>query len=537
VPVVYPFFIAVITILHIVAGNPGQAQFSDALMPMLISLGFTLVAFLVLRLILKNWEAAGLIVGLFLVLFFTYGYIFAYLRGVAKAAVKVPGLIILTIVFAAALTLGVFLIVKYKTRLRTVMRTSSGKTLKVMAIAYLAGLLLIFLFGYVISGITLGALQAHLMFFTFCAVMVVGTYLIVKYKDRLRNPTLFLNVMSGALLVLVLVNVFMSGSHGGPNIKVDEVRQAANNKAVTTPDPATLPDIYYIILDSYGSESFLSSHYGYDNSGFVRWLEDRGFYVARDSQSNYNQTYWSLASSLNLNYVDPQILRKGDNATLRKMIEDNSLMRFLKSKGYRFAFFGSSYPLTQRNRYADFTLGSGWANSEFTRTLLSTTAVRYFTPAHTTRKAVLNAFSNIPRARNEVDGPLFLFAHIEPPHAPYLFDRNGKPLKQTDDEDKMYVEQLMFVNKKVETLVDRILAESKRPPVIIVQGDHSPKQSGKTRQTEILNVYHLPVGANLLYPSITPVNSFRVVLNSVFGTDFKLLQDHSYEGYPEQSSP
>jgi len=533
VPVVYPFLIAVITILHIVAGNPGQVQFSDALLPMLIILGFTLVAFVVLRLVVKNWEASGLIVGLFLVLFLTYGSVFTWVRGGAKAAVKVPGVIILTVVVALALTAVVFLILKYKSRLRDMLRAPGGKTLKIMAIAYLAGLVLIFLFGYVIAGVTLGALQAHLMFFTFCMIMVVGTYLIIKYKDRLRNPTLVLNVVSGALLVLVIFNIFMSGSHGGPAIKADEVRQAANKKVVSTTNPANLPDIYYIILDSYGSEGLLRRDYGYDNRKFIRWLEDRGFYVAHESQSNYNQTYWSLASSLNLNYVDPKVLREANQATLRQMIEDNSLMRFLKSKGYKFAFFGSSYPLTERNRYADFTQGSGWVNSEFMRTFLSTTAVRYFTPLRTTRKAVLNAFANIPKVKGESDAPLFLFAHMEPPHTPYLFDRNGNPLKQTKDQDKMYLEQLLFVNKKVEVMVDQILSESKRPPIIIVQGDHSPKQGVKSRKTEILNAYLLPGGAKLLYPTITPVNSFRVVLNSLFGTDFKLLKDQSWEGYPD----
>ena len=45
----------------------------------------------------------------------------------------------------------------------------------------------------------------------------------------------------------------------------------------------------------------------------------------------------------------------------------------------------------------------------------------------------------------------------------------------------------------------------------------------------ILNAYYFPDGiyANL-YPSITPVNSFRVVLDQFFGTQLGLLEDHSY---------
>jgi hypothetical protein len=45
----------------------------------------------------------------------------------------------------------------------------------------------------------------------------------------------------------------------------------------------------------------------------------------------------------------------------------------------------------------------------------------------------------------------------------------------------------------------------------------------------ILNAYYLPgTGQAGLYPSITPVNSFRVVFNAYFGTDLPILPDRSY---------
>jgi hypothetical protein len=45
----------------------------------------------------------------------------------------------------------------------------------------------------------------------------------------------------------------------------------------------------------------------------------------------------------------------------------------------------------------------------------------------------------------------------------------------------------------------------------------------------ILNAYYFPQGdGGGLYPSITPVNSFRVVFNRLFQTEFELLEDESY---------
>jgi hypothetical protein len=44
-----------------------------------------------------------------------------------------------------------------------------------------------------------------------------------------------------------------------------------------------------------------------------------------------------------------------------------------------------------------------------------------------------------------------------------------------------------------------------------------------------LIAYYFPNGgARVLYPTITPVNTFRLVLNTYFGQKFPLLPDASY---------
>ena len=90
----------------------------------------------------------------------------------------------------------------------------------------------------------------------------------------------------------------------------------------------------------------------------------------------------------------------------------------------------------------------------------------------------------------------------------------------------------------MEKAIDAILEKSKTPPVIIIQGDHgpgsgldwkSPERSCLWERTSIFNAYYLPDGgSSLLYPSITPVNSLRVVLNTYFKAGLPLLPDHTY---------
>jgi hypothetical protein len=146
-----------------------------------------------------------------------------------------------------------------------------------------------------------------------------------------------------------------------------------------------------------------------------------------------------------------------------------------------------------------------------------------------------------------------IFAHIISPHPPFVFDARGRPVVprqgySLNDGDEFrgtldeylvgYAMQVQFVNQKLEQVIDAILANSPTPPVIILQGDHgpgshlnwsSPEQSCLWERASILNAYYLPGGGESgLYPSISPVNTFRVVLNAYFGANLPLLPDLTY---------
>ena len=67
------------------------------------------------------------------------------------------------------------------------------------------------------------------------------------------------------------------------------------------------------------------------------------------------------------------------------------------------------------------------------------------------------------------------------------------------------------------------------PPIIVIQADHGPLGGEITSdgaRMSIFNAYYLPDGGDqLLYPSISPVNTFRVIFNHYFGGEFALLED------------
>lgn len=143
----------------------------------------------------------------------------------------------------------------------------------------------------------------------------------------------------------------------------------------------------------------------------------------------------------------------------------------------------------------------------------------------------------------QLPGPKFVFAHVETPHGPYVFDEDGT-FQQEDAYyrgeyysaindsygDMGYIKQIEFMNSRLESMIEKILRESKTPPIIVIQGDHSIEEFGTIEdRMKILYAIYLPDGNySAFYSSITPVNTFRNVLNECFGTDYTLLEDHSY---------
>jgi hypothetical protein len=329
--------------------------------------------------------------------------------------------------------------------------------------------------------------------------------------------------------------------------------------------PDGRPDVYYVILDGYAGVDTLRELYGYDNRPFLSELKARGFFVADQSRSNYSMTPLSIASSTNMDYVNvvaAPLGRRGSRELdpMISLIENGRVMRELKDRGYKFVHLRSGYSVTARNRFADWDVDcGGW--DEFGRVLAGTTALAPFgvfrVIERQTRRRILCSFEALAQIPRRIAGPRFVFAHLVLPEPPLLFGRNGEAVEpETSDADEqwkqkpLYVDQLIFASRRVLAAIDSILEESEAPPIIVLQSDHGSASGGYRwlyaregppptgnepgidvffrERTEILNAYLLPGGAPELYPSISPVNSFRVVFNRFFGEHYPLLEDRTF---------
>ncbi len=396
-------------------------------------------------------------------------------------------------------------------------------------------------------------------------LVVLGAclFFVARARGRLEGLNGFLNVVA---LALVGISAFSIGSyfaktrlawHGGTGGQVELPEAVAPS--------SELPDIYYIILDGYARADVLKRFFGYDNSEFLDRLKSRGFFIASESHSNYSQTCLSLASSLNYSYINFLADRLGtdsdDLAPLYDLLWNNAVARFLRRSGYRFVAFSSGWYCTDMKN-ADIYLAPKVSLTEFHNTLIATTPIALLMERLPTRSQfdihrdrlmfIFDGLANMP----DHDFPVFVFAHIIAPHPPFVFGANGEPVEwpkgnffcgdgnmlvDTEEEraeyKKGYVAQLTYINAMVEKTVDAILARSRRPVVIVLQGDHgsglflnweSVEKTNIYERMSILNAYRLPGGNEGLYDSITPVNTFRVIFNRYLGTNMQLLDDRSY---------
>jgi len=428
-----------------------------------------------------------------------------------------------------------------------------------------------------------GALPA---FVVWSALLAASALAVARVKpDRsLAGVTRFLNLTSVIALAFPLVSLLggRGSAQPGPASQPDAELPLDLPLPDAPPLPADAPDIYLIVTDQYTGSELLRENFGYDNRPFERALDSLGFVTPARPRANYMMTTLSLASMLNWTLLDALADSLGrdhrDEEPLHRLIESNRAVRLLRGLGYRFVFVPTSFPATVANRWADVTLEPpALVGARLVDRWLEPTPVGALLEWHCRRtrcKAtgfpyeiesadrVEWKFDQLARlARADEQAPRFVFAHLLMPHAPYQFDADCRrrepwwPMGEAllDPETAAaYLAQVGCLNRRLLEVASAIRAHSRRPPVILIQGDHgfgrivrdrvgrsvlAPAELDPAQVRERLSVfaaYYLPpapsdpASALVPYDSITPVNLLPLVLNRYLGTAIPLQPDASW---------
>ena len=482
--ILYPFLFAIYPVSQLFAHNIEEAPATTVIRPLLLSLLGTVLLYVLLNLIIRDRYKTALITTMLLGFFFSYGHIYDYLENAS-------------------------------------------------------------LFGFMFG-------RHRFIFPLWILVFGIGIWWAARRKKSFQPLTTPLNVIAALLLLFPLAQI---GVYSIKSYQYTAVNQAtaAEIDSLQLSESQPSPDIYYIILDAYSRDDILKKFYQVDNTQFLSQLSQMGFYIARCSQSNYAQTQLSLASSLNFNFLDAlgREYTRGNTsrAGLSNYIQHSELRQALERLGYTTIAFDTGYDATRILDAHPYLSGSKDEGiNDFENLFVRTTLARLFSEGATLlnlppdweardqahRQRILYTLDTLPTIP-DIPGKKLVFAHMVIPHWPHVFGPNGEPVHEHTDSVTGYRNQVLFINKQIIPVVRAILAKSKTPPIIIIQGDHGSVIESPLRRMSILNAYYLPYnGAQNLYQSISPVNTFRVILNTYFGGKFELLKDISYYSVYDQ---
>ncbi|MCH7588853.1 MAG: hypothetical protein IIC78_12600 [Chloroflexi bacterium] len=375
---------------------------------------------------------------------------------------------------------------------------------------------------------------------------LAGLWIIKKKRHFSTRISYFLNITALIALIIPLYQIVVAELYVILPRDTEEtsiqVYEATNKQ---------LPDIYWIILDAYTREDILRNHYDYDNSKFIDGLRTLGFYVASCSQSNYANTRLSLTSSLNLDYIEE---RYQFVAALPPW-KNSTVIQNLSEAGYSIMAFDSGFALNP-TLGADILIrqeknsGSGssflgrvnefeaaFINTTFATFLIQQTSrlthdssldieITQFFYHYEGINFILEEMKNLPL----YDSPKFVMVHIISPHEPFIFTPSGEfvPDPEALTSKPGYSDQIAFLNSRILPALETIIKNSATPPIILLQGDHGAPGDNPVTRMPILYAYYSAEPNESFYPSISPVNSFRLIFNEIFNTSYPLLEDISY---------
>lgn len=399
---------------------------------------------------------------------------------------------------------------------------------------------------------------------TWAALGLVGAALVLRVSCATVRAATAAFTVAGAALVAINVVPIVPLAVG--QLAIGPADDPASQDEV--PAPGSGRSIFYLVFDRYAGEPALEAIYGFDNRPFLEELERRGFVVASEATANYLKTAHSLASTLAMEYLDTEALAaeasSPDDWTplYRALQGSHAVERFLHERGYSYVHLGVRRGATYMNTSADRTFLYG-GHTEFAAVLMDTTLLAALENLGGDEPGGLggiygnatlyqfNVLEQLATARS--DRPRFVFAHFLLPHPPYVFNADGSWVTSEQASARsgaqQYLEQLQYVNARVLGLLDILLeGPADERPIVLIQSDEGPFPDRYARDEEgfawleatdeellqkfsILAAYHVPELAGreqLVYPEITPVNSFRLIFSEAFGADLPLLEDRNY---------
>jgi len=274
--------------------------------------------------------------------------------------------------------------------------------------------------------------QYTIFFMCILIVLVIG-FLLKRLNSYQKTISLFLDFVSVILISYLGFQILEKLSKNSTHIASNGNRTQQLWASYSNEFVRGLPkigefqeDIYYIILDGYGGKDTIDSLCGVRNYPLSDQLIDYGFYVLDQAKTNYNQTRFSISSSLNFSYIQelaPSLeILKNDTRTPLLLVNNNLMFQYLRSIGYKTVTFWS--PIDQTNIVgSDYYIAFSGHPSPFVETIINNSFLSLFFWTNQYQwhvrgiTEILNTLSTLSKKQEQ----FFVYAHLMIPHPPFVF--------------------------------------------------------------------------------------------------------------------
>lgn len=381
---------------------------------------------------------------------------------------------------------------------------------------------------------------SSLLLVLFSLIFCINRVILIKYLKTFTCILLCIGLCSGSYKLIKSIDFSQKNE-----IKLSEYKLGKQPSR----------DIYIIILDMYAGSDTLK-YYGYDNSPFINMLKEKGFVVYDNMESSYNKTLATFSSVLNLKY-----LKDINYNTISEAINNAELFKLAKQSGYQI-YYLNSCPLELKinEKFIDYSYNY---NFYIFHSVLS-----LFLDNTIFKKAlyIVNRDNPIQNSLDIINKIIydehitnkkkkkFVFAHLYMPHEPFLYDEFGQKADNSPDyinkiiiNKPKYISFLKYANKKVLSVIDKIMHSEKEKPVIIIMGDHGARtlryvRKDKDHMDEVSKYHRYNFNTILAYynpdynkgyykKSDCLLNFFINFTNENFGTNIKNLPDEKFYIY------
>ncbi len=434
-------------------------------------------------------------------------------------------------------------------------------------------------------------------------IIITGFVFLLRmlYKKGL-NICIFARILSVTFTCLVIFNIVLASVASGQTDLAEKPEDEIPVVAYKTPaivkpaaipsepdgvKPFGLPNVYFFVLDEYGTFDMMSKYYDYDNKTFYDFLTAQGFSVSRESYGTDNQTANCFTDLLNIEYMSKNISKN----ERQKAIKNAKLFKIFSDLGYyQYQVANSKYfPGIQSldigisqidsddedpNRFGDQAasdvandsifgalaelMGGGDSDSKVDADKLNKWG---FYPSdyiretkefkkHKSKKkadAILKVFDYFENPANYGENsPRVVYAYMLATHVPFVFDEYGGIIAFNDyrnwENKNVYLNQYKFVSKHLMVSLLTII-QNDPESIIIIMSDHGIRHHADCTKKHtfyinnkdscrIMNAVYIK-GEKHNIEGLSGINTLRYILSQYEGQSYPQVEDPINSGSPD----